>query len=81
MTALNCANAGPVSITKRLINELEFPTADEGRRVLWDRTLKGFGIRVNPNRTVVFVVQYRMKAKGAKTQTYTIGKYGSPWAP
>lgn len=72
---------GPVSISKKLINELRFPTAAEGRRVLWDKQLKGYGIRVNPNRTVVFVVQYRMKAKGAKTQTYTIGKYGSPWSP
>ena len=70
-----------VPISKNFINELDFPSSEEGRRILWDRKLKGFGIRVNPNRTVVFVVQYRMKARGAKTQTYTIGKYGSPWAP
>lgn len=81
MTTSKSAEPGPVAITKKLINELQFPTADEGRRVLWDRALKGFGIRVNPNRTIVFVVQYRMKGKGTKTQTYTIGKYGSPWAP
>ncbi|ANC86680.1 Arm DNA-binding domain-containing protein [Sphingomonas sp. NIC1] len=81
MQALETPSRGPVSISKKLINEIDFPTAEEGRRVLWDRQLKGYGIRVNPNKTVVFIVQYRMKAKGAKTQTYTIGKYGSPWAP
>lgn len=70
-----------VSITKKFINDITFPSKEEGRRVHWDKQLKGFGVRVNPNRTVVFVVQYRMKAIGAKTQTYTIGKYGSPWSP
>lgn len=70
-----------IAITKNTMNEMTFPSTEEGRRVLWDRKLKGFGIRVNPNRTIVFVLQYRMKAKGAKTQTYTIGKYGSPWSP
>ncbi|MEH3102642.1 MAG: integrase arm-type DNA-binding domain-containing protein [Sphingomonas phyllosphaerae] len=80
-TAIRSPAAGPVAISKRLINELDFPSPKEGRRVLWDRQLKGFGIRVNPNGTVVFVVQYRMKVAGAKTQTYTIGKYGSPWSP
>lgn len=81
MQATERAPDRTVAITKKTINETTFPTAEEGRRVLWDRQLKGFGIRVNPNRTIVFVVQYRMKAKGAKTQTYTIGKYGSPWSP
>lgn len=75
------AQSKAVTISKKLLNELPFPAPHEGRRVLWDRQLKGFGIRVNPNRTIVFVVQYRMKSKGAKTQTYTIGKYGSPWSP
>ncbi|WP_176500244.1 tyrosine-type recombinase/integrase [Sphingomonas sp. HMP9] len=70
-----------VTINKRFINEITFPSTEDGRRVHWDKQLKGYGIRVNPNRTIVFVVQYRMKAKGAKTQTYTIGKYGSPWSP
>jgi integrase len=81
MTLQKTASAAPVSITKRFINEIEFPSHDEGRRVVWDSQLKGFGIRVYPAGTIVFVVQYRMKAKGAKTQTLTIGKYGSPWSP
>lgn len=75
------ASKPSVSITKKFINDITYPSSEEGRRVHWDKQLKGFGIRVNPNRTIVFVVQYRMKANGAKTQTYTIGKYGSPWAP
>lgn len=75
------ANESVVNITKDYINNITYPSGGEGRRVRWDLKLKGFGIRVNPNRSVVFIVQYRMKAKGAKTQTITIGKYGSPWSP
>jgi hypothetical protein len=39
-----------IAITNAM-NVMTFPSTDEGRRVLWDRKLKGFGIRVNPNRT------------------------------
>ena len=81
MQAVKNSSATPVAISKKFINGIDSPPSEEGRRVLWDRQLRGFGIRVNPNRTIVFVVQYRVKAKGAKTQTYTIGKYGSPWSP
>ncbi len=81
MQAAQTGRSVPVTINKKLINEITFPSREEGRRVHWDRQLKGFGIRVNPNGTIVFVVQYRMKAKGAKTQTITIGKYASPWTP
>lgn len=81
MQAAKTDRASPVTINKKLINELTFPTREEGRRVHWDRQLKGYGIRVNPNGSVVFIVQYRMRQKGAKTQTITIGKYGSPWSP
>ena len=70
-----------VNINKKFINGLVFPTREEGRQVHWDHQLKGFGVRVNPGGSMVFIVQYRMRAVGAKTQTVTIGKFGSPWTP
>ncbi|MDQ2803705.1 MAG: Arm DNA-binding domain-containing protein, partial [Pseudomonadota bacterium] len=81
MQAAQTDRVPPVTINKKFINELTFPFREEGRRVHWDKQLKGFGVRVNPNKSIVFVVQYRMKAKGSKTQTITIGKYASPWSP
>jgi len=81
MQAAKTDRAPPATINKSFINGLTFPSREEVRRVHWDRQLKGFGIRVNPNGSVVFVVQYRMRERGSKTQTITIGKYGSPWSP
>lgn len=72
----------PIPITKDTLNKLQPPSKEEGRRVHWDTKLKGFGIRVNPSGSIVFVVQYRAGGrKSAVTQTLTIGKYGSPWTP
>ena len=71
----------PVIITKKFLNSVHLPTREEGRQVHWDQQLKGFGVRVNPGGSVVFIVQYRVRKAGAKTQTLTIGKYGSPWSP
>ncbi|WP_294352338.1 Arm DNA-binding domain-containing protein [uncultured Sphingomonas sp.] len=71
----------PTVINKKFLNALETPSREEGRQIHWDAQLKGFGIRVNPSGSIVFVVQYRTRAVGAKTQTLTIGKYGSPWSP
>lgn len=72
----------PINITKDTLNKLQFPSREEGRRVLWDTRLKGFGIRVNPTGSIVFVVQYRPGGrKTATTRTLTIGKLGSPWTP
>jgi len=81
MQATQTDRARANTINKKFVNEITFPSREEGRRVYWDKQLKGCGIRVNPNESVVFVVQCSMKQKGAKTQTITIGIYGSPWSP
>jgi integrase len=71
-----------LAITKSNLNGLKPPSKEEGRRTYWDPQLKGFGIRVNPSGSIVFIVQYRAGSrKTASTKTLTIGKYGSPWAP
>jgi integrase len=48
---------------------------------LWDVDLKGFGLKVSPAGSKVYLVQYRLGGREARTQRYTIGKHGSPWTP
>lgn len=48
---------------------------------LWDRDLKGFGLKVNASGTKSYVVQYRMGGRGFPTRRRTIGRDGSPWTP
>jgi integrase len=48
---------------------------------LWDVDLKGFGLKVSPAGSKVYLVQYRLGGRKAPTQRYTIGKHGSPWTP
>ncbi len=74
-------SAEPVTINKRFVNSVRPPLPDEGRACHWDAQVKGFGLKVYPTGRLVYVLQYRMKTKGAKTQTSTIGVHGSPWSP
>jgi hypothetical protein len=48
---------------------------------LWDVDVKGFGLKVSPAGSKVYLVQYRLGGREARTQRYTIGKHGSPWTP
>jgi integrase len=48
---------------------------------LWDTDLKGFGLKVSPAGSKIYLVQYRLGGREARTQRYTIGKHGSPWTP
>jgi len=48
-------------------------------QVYWDIDIRGFGLKVTPAGSKVYVVQYRMGGRGARTQRYTIGRHGSPW--
>ena len=44
--------------------------------MLWDDRLSGFGLKVTPVGSKVFVYQYRMGGRGSKVRRYTIGKHG-----
>ncbi len=62
-------------ITKRSVE-----AARPGKRdtFLWDTELTGFGLKVTPAGTRVYILQYRI---GGRLRRYTIGKHGSPWTP
>jgi integrase len=52
----------------------------ERDRFLWDAELKGFGLKVTPAGSKVYIFQYRPKRRGESattpTKRYTIGKHG-----
>jgi integrase len=60
-------------ITKSSIDAAE-PGAKD--RLLWDDRLPGFGCKVTPKGSKVFVYQYRMGGRGSPARRYTIGKFG-----
>src|SRR6266496_834330 len=60
-------------ITKRAIDAAD-PGA--GDQFLWDRDVKGFGLKVTPAGAKIYVLQYRCKGR---LRRYTIGRHGSPW--
>jgi len=43
---------------------------------LWDDKLAGFGLKVTPSGSKVFLYQYRLGGRGTKVRRYTIGKFG-----
>lgn len=44
---------------------------------LWDDRIAGFGLKVTPAGSKVYLFQYRLGGRGAKVRRYTIGKHGS----
>lgn len=44
--------------------------------MLWDDRLAGFGLKITPAGTKVYVYQYRMGGRGTKVRRFTIGKHG-----
>jgi integrase len=47
---------------------------------LWDREVKGFGLKVTPSGGRTYVYQYRVGGREAKVRRYTIGAHGH-WTP
>ena len=45
--------------------------------LLWDDKLKGFGLKVTPGDSKVYVIQYRLGGRGAPVRRFTIGKHGT----
>ena len=58
-------------ITKRAVDAL---TAREREYMLWDRDIKGFGVRVHPSGRKVYLVKYRHRGRVVKK---TIGPHGA----
>ena len=58
-------------INKRVVDAL---TAREREYMLWDRDIKGFGVRVHPSGRKVYLVKYRHGGRVVKT---TIGPHGA----
>lgn len=48
----------------------------EKDRLLWDDRLPGFGVKITPKGSKVFVYQYRLGGRGSPVRRYTIGKFG-----
>ena len=46
-------------------------------KMLWDDKIKGFGVKVTPAGTKIYLFQYRIGGRGAKTRRFTIGKHGA----
>ncbi len=46
---------------------------------LWDLELRGFGLKVTPAGSRIYVLQYRCDSP--RLRRYTIGRHGSPWTP
>jgi len=58
-------------ITKKAVDAAH-PTEKE--TLLWDDEIRGFGLRVKPNGTKSFLIQYRNK--NGRSRRLTIGRYG-----
>jgi integrase len=61
-------------ITKRAIDAIRPNGADQ---FLWDRDLKGFGLKVTPAGSKVYILQYRKGGRSAPTKRVTIGRHGA----
>ncbi len=65
-------------ITKRSVDAMSPGKVDA---YLWDDDLKGFGLKVTPAGAKLYLYQYRMGGRGAKTRRFKIGLHGGPWTP
>jgi hypothetical protein len=61
-------------ITKRAVDAVHPGRTDQ---FLWDRDLKGFGVKVTPSGNKVYLLQYRKGGRGAPTKRVTIGRHGA----
>ncbi len=67
-------------ITKREVDVLV--SIDGKEQILWDSTLKGFGVRVRDGGVKAYIIKYRMgNGRSSPACKFTIGKHGSPWTP
>jgi integrase len=60
-------------ITKRAVDASKASKADS---YLWDRELPGFGLKVTPAGSKVYLVQYQLGGRKGRTRRVTIGRHG-----
>lgn len=67
-----------VRITKSAVDKYG---KEEKPYFIWDDTITGFGVKINPTGRKIYVYQYRVAAPGKSARTparrFTIGKHGS----
>ena len=61
-------------ITKAAVDAIQ-PT--EKDQLHWDNRLPGFGCKVTPKGSKIFIYQYRLGGRGAPARRFTIGKHGA----
>jgi integrase len=66
------------TISKRIVDACQ---PGDRQELVWDTTLKGFGLLVMPSGVKSYVYQYRIGGRAGRTRRYTIGRHGSPWTP
>lgn len=64
-------------ITKR---QVDSAVAEENVYFIWDTDIKGFGLKITPAGTKIYIAQYRPGGGQNPVKRYTIGKHGSPWS-
>ncbi|MBY6015117.1 site-specific integrase [Qipengyuania gaetbuli] len=62
------------NVTKSSVDGLHAGPRDA---FLWDTKIPGFGVKVTPKGSKVYLYQYRMGGRGSKVRRYTIGKHGA----
>ena len=60
-------------LTKRAIDQLTETGKDQ---FFWDEDLPGFGIKVTPTGSKIYVLQYRMGGRSTSAKRYTIVRHG-----
>jgi integrase len=64
---------GMTTISKRSVDATK---AAEKDSYLWDKALKGFGLKVTPAGRKVYLIQYRVGGRKGRTRRVTIGVHG-----
>jgi integrase len=61
-------------ITKAAVDAIQPSEKDQ---LHWDNRLLGFGCKVTPKGSKIFIYQYRLGGRGCPARRFTIGKYGA----
>lgn len=63
-----------MKLTKSKIDKISAKTKDY---FAWDTDLTGFGLKITPTGSKIYIVQYRNGGRGTPTKRYKIGKHGT----